>query len=69
MRGAHYSDASLGKFSWDLSVYRTNSENDIYGISTTIASGFFQNVGSTRREGVDLDLTYRIGERFRLSGI
>jgi len=55
------SDASLGKFGWDLSIYRTNSENDIYGISTTIASGFFQNVGSTRREGGDLDLTYQTG--------
>ena len=52
------SDASLGKFGWDLSIYRTNSENDIYGIATSIASGFFQNVGSTRREGGDLDLTY-----------
>jgi iron complex outermembrane recepter protein len=54
-----FADSSVGKFGWDLSVYRTNSENDIYGISTTIASGFFQNVGSTRREGVDLDLTYQ----------
>jgi iron complex outermembrane receptor protein len=53
------SDASAGKFSWDLSIYRTNSENDIYGISTSIASGFFQNVGSTRREGADLGLTYQ----------
>jgi iron complex outermembrane receptor protein len=53
------SDRRLGKFGWDLSVYRTNSENDIYGISTSIASGFFQNVGSTRREGGDLGLTYQ----------
>jgi iron complex outermembrane recepter protein len=53
------SDANLGKFGWDLSIYRTNSKNDIYGISTTIASGYFQNVGSTRREGGDLDLTYQ----------
>jgi iron complex outermembrane recepter protein len=53
-------DPSFGKLGWDLSVYRTNSVNDIYGISTTIASGFFQNVGSTRREGADLDLTYKI---------
>jgi iron complex outermembrane receptor protein len=56
------SEVSLDKFSWDLSIYRTNSENDIYGISTTIASGFFQNVGSTRREGGDLDLTYQSGK-------
>jgi iron complex outermembrane receptor protein len=53
------SDRRLGKFGWDLSVYRTNSENDIYGISTSVASGFFQNVGSTRREGGDLGLTYQ----------
>jgi iron complex outermembrane receptor protein len=53
-------DASLGKFGYDISIYRTNSENDIYGISTSIASGFFQNVGSTRREGGDLNLTYQI---------
>jgi iron complex outermembrane receptor protein len=56
-----WSDAGVGKFGYDLSVYRSNSENDIYGISTTIASGFFQNVGSTRREGADLDLTYQYG--------
>jgi iron complex outermembrane recepter protein len=54
-------DASVGKFAWDFSIYRTNSENDIYGISTTIASGFFQNVGSTRREGGDFDLNYQMG--------
>jgi iron complex outermembrane receptor protein len=53
------SDASVGKFGYDISIYRSNSENDIYGISTTIASGYFQNVGSTRREGGDLDLTYQ----------
>ena len=53
-----FADASVGKFGWDISVYRTNSLNDIYGISTTIASGFFQNVGSTRREGGDLSLAY-----------
>jgi iron complex outermembrane receptor protein len=54
-----WAEPSLGKFGFDLSIYRTNSENDIYGISTTIASGYFQNVGSTRREGGDLGLTYR----------
>lgn len=51
--------ANLGKLSWDLGVYRTDSEDDIYGISTSLASGYFQNVGSTRREGADLDLTFQ----------
>jgi iron complex outermembrane receptor protein len=54
------SETNLGKFGWDVSAYRTNSENDIYGISTSLASGFFQNVGSTRREGADLSLTYQV---------
>jgi iron complex outermembrane receptor protein len=54
-----WSDTSLGKFGYDLSIYRSNSESDIYGIATTIASGFYQNIGSTRREGGDLDLTYQ----------
>ena len=54
------SDASLSKFGYELSVYRTNSENDIYGISTSIAAGYFQNIGSTRREGADLNLTYQM---------
>ena len=54
-----WSDTRIGKFGYDLSVYRTNSENDIYGISTSLASGFFQNIGSTRREGADFDLTYQ----------
>src|SRR6202042_3688967 len=56
------SDASFGKYGWGFSIYRTNAENDIYGISTSIASGFFQNVGSTRREGADFGLTYQIGK-------
>ena len=54
-------DAGRGTFGYDLSVYRTNSENDIYGISTSLASGYFQNVGSTRREGGDLNLSYQAG--------
>ena len=48
----------VGSFTWDASVYRTNLENDIYGIATSISSGFFQNVGSTRREGADFGLSY-----------
>ena len=52
-------ETNLGKLDWDLSAYRSNSENDIYGISTSLASGFFQNVGSTRREGADLSVTYQ----------
>jgi iron complex outermembrane receptor protein len=54
-----FTEAGIGKFTWDASIYRTNLESDIYGISTSISSGFFQNVGSTRREGGDLSLSYQ----------
>ena len=48
-----------GALTWNASVYRTNLEDDIYGISTSISTGFFQNIGSTRREGIETGLNYR----------
>lgn len=48
-----------GKLTWNASVYRTNLEDDIYGISTSLSTGFFQNIGSTRREGIETGLSYR----------
>jgi iron complex outermembrane receptor protein len=51
--------ANGGVFNWNASVFRTNSEDDIYGISTSISTGFFQNIGSTRRQGFETGLTYQ----------
>jgi iron complex outermembrane recepter protein len=48
-----------GVLNWNASVFRTNSEDDIYGISTSISTGFFQNIGSTRRQGFETGLTYQ----------
>ena len=39
-------------------MFRTNSEDDIYGIATSVSSGFFQNIGSTRRQGFEAGLNY-----------
>jgi len=47
------------EMSWNLSVFRTLLKDDIYGISTSIAQGFFQNIGDTRRQGVEAGLNYR----------
>ncbi len=33
-------------------------EDDIYGIATSVSQGFFQNIGDTRREGVEIGLNY-----------
>ncbi len=51
------SDAE-GALSWNLDVFRTNLDDDIYGIATSVSSGFFANIGATRRQGVEAGLTY-----------
>lgn len=48
-----------GEMSWNLSLFRTLLRDDIYGISTSVAHGFFQNIGDTRRQGVEAGLNYR----------
>jgi iron complex outermembrane receptor protein len=52
------SSSADGHFSWNASVFRTNSEDDIYGIATSVSTGFFQNVGSTRRQGFEASMNY-----------
>lgn len=44
---------------WNVGAFRTNSFDDIYGISTSVSSGFYQNIGSTRRAGVEAGFNYR----------
>jgi iron complex outermembrane receptor protein len=51
--------ADPSAFSWSLGVFRTNLDDDIYGIATSVSSGFFQNIGSTRRQGIEAGLNYR----------
>ena len=43
---------------WNVGGFRTNLSDDIYAISTTLSTGFFQNIGSTRREGAQAGLAY-----------
>jgi iron complex outermembrane receptor protein len=47
------------ELSWNLSVFRTLLKGDIYGIATSVSQGFFQNIGDTRRQGVEAGLSYR----------
>ena len=46
---------------WNLSVFRTLLHDDIYGIATSISQGFFQNIGDTRRQGVEAGVNYQAG--------
>lgn len=41
---------------WSGDVYRTVNSNDIQFVATSINAGYFANVGSTRRQGLDFAL-------------
>ncbi len=43
---------------WNAGLFRTTLDDDIYAISTALSSGFFQNIGSTRRQGGQAEVTY-----------
>jgi iron complex outermembrane receptor protein len=48
---------------WSTAIYRTNLDDDIQFVSSGggTNAGFFQNVGETRRQGVELAATTRFG--------
>jgi iron complex outermembrane receptor protein len=47
------------ELSWNVSVFRTQLHDDIYGIATSVSSGFFQNIGDTRRQGLEAGVNLR----------
>ncbi|NTV09451.1 MAG: TonB-dependent receptor [Zoogloea sp.] len=55
-----------GSLRWNAGVYRADNQDDILFVATTTSTGYFQNFGRTRRQGVELGLSGDIG-RFELS--
>jgi outer membrane receptor protein involved in Fe transport len=48
-----------GTLRWDISAYRTELDDDILLVATSINGfGYFQNAGETRREGVDANIVW-----------
>jgi outer membrane receptor protein involved in Fe transport len=48
---------------WSAAVYRTENHNDIHFIATnSTGMGYFDNVGKTRRQGLDTNLAGRAGK-------
>ena len=48
-----------GKLEWSASLFRTDNDNDIVALASTIAGrGYFTNVPATQRQGVDLTAHY-----------
>ena len=57
-RGRYRSDID-----WSAAVYRTDLDDDIAFITTgqgAVSTGFFQNIGKTRREGIELGANVRL---------
>jgi len=47
---------------WSADLFRTVNSNDLQFIATTTNSGYFSNVGDTRRQGLDLALGGKAGK-------
>jgi iron complex outermembrane receptor protein len=48
-----------GRVTWNASLFRTDVGDDIYGVATSLSTGYFQNIGGTRRQGAELGLRYK----------
>jgi iron complex outermembrane recepter protein len=62
LRGRLRTGASeaAGTIEWNLGLFRTESTAEIFSVpSNIISSGFFQNVGNARRQGIETGISYR----------
>ena len=59
LRGTH--DLNIGTLGWKLGVFRADNTNDILAIPSPVLQGFgyFQNVGSTRRQGIEAEVSLK----------
>jgi iron complex outermembrane receptor protein len=59
LRGELHGLLGEDRLSWSASLFRTDSDNDIVSLASTIQGrGYFANVPSTQRQGVDLTARY-----------
>ncbi|MEQ1767420.1 MAG: TonB-dependent receptor, partial [Methylotenera sp.] len=47
---------------WNASVYRTDLQDDIYFVSVAPSRSYFQNIGDTRRQGLEMGVKAKIGK-------
>jgi iron complex outermembrane recepter protein len=60
LRGGFTAPSVLpGRITWNFGLFRTNLDDDIYGVATSISTGFFENIGSTRRQGIETGINYK----------
>ena len=60
-------DEPPGRIEWNFGLFRTDLDDDIMTVPSDIVStGFFQNVGGTRRQGIEAGIAYR-DDKWRVS--
>jgi outer membrane receptor protein involved in Fe transport len=54
-------DLNIGTLGWKLGVFRADNSDDILAIPSPVLQGFgyFQNVGSTRRQGIEAEVNLK----------
>jgi outer membrane receptor protein involved in Fe transport len=54
-------ELNIGTLGWKFGGFRTNNTDDILAIPSPVLQGFgyFQNVGSTRRQGIEAEVTLK----------
>src|SRR6202030_1867689 len=54
-------DLSIGTLGWKIGGFRATNTDDILAIPSPVLQGFgfFQNVGSTRRQGIEAEVTLK----------
>ena len=50
--------AAGGVISWNAGLFRTDVRDDIYAVATSLGTGYFQNIGGTRRQGAEVGARY-----------
>jgi iron complex outermembrane recepter protein len=56
----NFGDARFGRVNWSFGLFRTLSQDDIINVASELTGhGFFQNAGTTRRQGIEASASYR----------
>jgi len=60
IRGKADFGRSVGQFAWSLGAFHTRSDDDIINVASPLPGhGFFQNAGTTLRQGIEASLAYK----------
>ncbi len=60
IRGGFAALEETGRVTWNVGVFRTDSQDEILNVPSTLSGfGFFENAGNTRRQGIEAGLSYK----------